>query len=71
MFNRLQNRTFRSLQIRLLIPLVVCSLLIALLVAISSAWLGSQWGKRTVDGQFASFEGVLLPYDRVGLDALG
>ena len=59
MLNRLRNRNFRSLQIRLLIPLVVSSLLIALFVAIASAWLGSQWGKRTVDGQFASLERTL------------
>jgi signal transduction histidine kinase len=59
MINSQIPRPFRSLRIRLLIPLVTTSLCIALIVAIVSAWLGSQWGKRTVDGQFAGMERTL------------
>jgi signal transduction histidine kinase len=59
MINISQSKPFRSLRIRLLIPLVAASLLIAITVAIVSAWLGSQWGKRSVDAQFAGMERTL------------
>jgi signal transduction histidine kinase len=50
---------FRSLRARLLIPLVATSLLVAILVAIVSASLGLQWGKRSVDEQYSSVERTL------------
>lgn len=52
-------RPFRSLRIRLLIPLLTTSIGIAILVAVVSAWLGSQWGKRSVDAQFVGMEQTL------------
>lgn len=59
MSNSLTDLPFRSLRIRLLIPLVAASVLIAVVVALVSAWLGAQWGKQTVDSQFAGMERTL------------
>lgn len=59
MINISKPQPFRSLRIRLLIPLVSASFLIAIIVAIVSAWLGSQWGRRSVDAQFAGMERTL------------
>ena len=50
---------FRSLRVRLLLPLLAASLLAAMIVAAMSAWLGSQWARQNVDQRFRAVERTL------------
>lgn len=52
----MSESNFRSLRVRLLLPLLAASLLAALLVAATSAWLGSQWARRTLDQKFEAVQ---------------
>ena len=55
----MSDRRFRSLRVRLLLPLVTASLLSALLVAMMSAWLGTQWATYDVDQRFNGIKRTL------------
>ncbi|MEM8668404.1 MAG: HAMP domain-containing sensor histidine kinase [Planctomycetota bacterium] len=52
---------FRSLRIRLLIPLLTVALLASVAVALGSYWIGDQWAKRQALTRYDSIESNLAP----------
>lgn len=57
--NVLINAGLGSLRIRLLVPLIGASLLIALVIALSSYWLGAQWARQDVSQRYEGIRNTL------------
>lgn len=55
----LSSTVFRSLRIRLLLPLLATCIVAAILVAILSAWLGARWARQNVEQRFAVIDQTL------------
>lgn len=55
----LGKQRFRSLRWRLLAPLIGASVLAAILVAVTSAWLGTRWVTQNFDERFVGIEHAL------------
>jgi signal transduction histidine kinase len=66
--------SFRSLRLRLLLPIIATALLAAVVVATASYWLGARWAQQELASRFAAIRSTLThanyPLNAMVLDSL-